>query len=231
MFRVFTCLTGEHDWRLVILAGIVCLLASLVAVSLFHRARASRGRVRRAWLALAGSATGCGIWATHFIAMLAYEPAVTVAYDVGRTMLSLVVAHRGHHDRVRVRREWSRRAGRRRSAGPLSAPALPACTTSACRRCRCPDILIWSIDLVTASIALGVLFASAALPVAVRREDVTGTLISRRPAHARNPVAPLHRDGRGADRGGPAAPIQRLCVVAGERSRSPSPPPRSQCSA
>ena len=77
MFRVFSCLTGEHDWRLVVLAGLVCLLASLVAVSLFHRARAARGRARsrQAWLLLAGTATGCGIWATHFIAMLAYEPA------------------------------------------------------------------------------------------------------------------------------------------------------------
>ena len=80
MFRVFNCLTGEHDWRLVVLAGLVCLLASLVAVSLFHRAApCARARSRHAWLLLAGVATGCGIWATHFIAMLAYEPNVAVA--------------------------------------------------------------------------------------------------------------------------------------------------------
>src|SRR6185503_16393328 len=86
--------TGEHDWRLVILAGLVCLLASLVAVSLFHRSRAVRARVRsrHAWILLAGVATGCGIWATHFIAMLAYEPNVTISYSVGLTAISLVVA-------------------------------------------------------------------------------------------------------------------------------------------
>src|SRR5215470_10597467 len=28
MFRVFTCLTGEHDLRLVALAGAICFLAS-----------------------------------------------------------------------------------------------------------------------------------------------------------------------------------------------------------
>src|SRR4051812_8318827 len=92
MFRVFSCLTGEHDWRLVILAGLVCLLASLVAVSLFHRARAARDSAQRAWLVLAGAATGCGIWATHFIAMLAYEPAVTRVYNIGLTAASLIVA-------------------------------------------------------------------------------------------------------------------------------------------
>ena len=92
MFRVFYCLTGEHDWRLVVLAVFVCLLASLVAVSLFHRARVAHARSRQAWLLLAGAATGCGIWATHFIAMLAYEPSVPVSYDAGLTAASFAVA-------------------------------------------------------------------------------------------------------------------------------------------
>lgn len=92
MYRVFSCLTGEHDWRLVVLARFVCLLASLVAVSVVRCARAARGRARFAWLALAGVAAGCGIWATHFIAMLAYEPGVQVAYDLNLTILSLLAA-------------------------------------------------------------------------------------------------------------------------------------------
>ena len=33
MFRVFTCLTGEHDLRLVVLAGLVCFLASYAAIT------------------------------------------------------------------------------------------------------------------------------------------------------------------------------------------------------
>ena len=89
MSRVLTCLGTEHDWRLVLLAAAVCLVASLAAVCLFQRALATRSRVRAGWTASAGAATGCGIWATHFIAMLAYEPGVPVAYDVGLTVLSL----------------------------------------------------------------------------------------------------------------------------------------------
>ena len=46
MFRVLTCLTTEHDWRLVIVAGAVCFLASLTAISMFNRARATGGRAR-----------------------------------------------------------------------------------------------------------------------------------------------------------------------------------------
>src|SRR5215470_20279438 len=92
MFRVFNCLTSEHDWRLVIVAGVVCFLASLTAISLFNRARATAGRARVTWIVAAGAATGCGIWATHFIAMLAYDPGVSIAYNIGLTALSLAAA-------------------------------------------------------------------------------------------------------------------------------------------
>jgi diguanylate cyclase (GGDEF)-like protein len=73
MFRVLTCLTDEHDWRLVLLAGLVCFVAGIVAINIFHRAIASQTGTRFIWIAIAGAAIGYGIWATHFIAMGAVE--------------------------------------------------------------------------------------------------------------------------------------------------------------
>ncbi len=70
MYRVFTCVATEHDWRLVGLAGVVCFLASVAAVSLLQRARATNDRKRMVWLGLGALAAGFGIWSTHFIAML-----------------------------------------------------------------------------------------------------------------------------------------------------------------
>src|SRR2546428_6130737 len=92
MFRIFTCLTAEHDWRLVLLAGLVCFVASIAAVNIFHRATASQARTRLIWIAIAGAAIGYGIWATHFVAMLAYEPGVSIGYGIVLTALSLAVA-------------------------------------------------------------------------------------------------------------------------------------------
>src|SRR5713226_9064599 len=92
MFRVFTCLTTEHDWRLVIVAGVVCFLASFTAITLFNRARSTEGRTRTTWIFAAGAATGSGIWATHFLAMLAYDPGISIAYNIGLTALSLLAA-------------------------------------------------------------------------------------------------------------------------------------------
>src|SRR6266852_999399 len=92
MFRVLTCLTDEHDWRLIILAGVVCFVASLVAIHIFHRAEASQARTRLIWIAIAGGAIGYGIWATHFIAMMAYDPGVAIGYGAILTALSLAAA-------------------------------------------------------------------------------------------------------------------------------------------
>ena len=36
-------------------------------------------------MALDAVAAGCGIWATHFIAMLAYDPASVAGYNIGMT--------------------------------------------------------------------------------------------------------------------------------------------------
>jgi NO-binding membrane sensor protein with MHYT domain len=57
LFRILDCLTTQHDWRLVAVAGVVCFLASLTAITLFHRARSTKGRARTVWLAAAGAAT------------------------------------------------------------------------------------------------------------------------------------------------------------------------------
>ena len=43
MFRVLSCLGGEHDLRLVALAGAICFLASVTAINLFHRGKAASG--------------------------------------------------------------------------------------------------------------------------------------------------------------------------------------------
>jgi len=92
MFRIYACLTQEHDPYLVILAGVVATVAAVTAFSLFAHAQASAGRGKVAWAVATALVTGVGIWATHFIAMLAFDPGVPVAFDVGLTALSVVIA-------------------------------------------------------------------------------------------------------------------------------------------
>src|SRR4029453_18327469 len=92
MYEVLNCLATEHDWRLVVLAGAICSFARAVAISLFQRARASHGRARAIWICLDAAVGGCGIWATHFVAMLAYDPGANAGYSIPVTLLSLFFA-------------------------------------------------------------------------------------------------------------------------------------------
>src|SRR5882724_9796993 len=84
--------TGSFDLALVILSVVIATAASYTALDLAGRIRASTGRARQAWLAAASVAMGGGIWSMHFVAMLAFLMPMPVAYDVGLTALSLVVA-------------------------------------------------------------------------------------------------------------------------------------------
>ncbi len=91
MLRVYTCIVHDHDLRFVVVAGLICLLAAFTSFSTFERARFSENR-RLAWLALAGFVSGTGIWSTHFVAMLAYQPDLPIGYDVPLTLLSIGAA-------------------------------------------------------------------------------------------------------------------------------------------
>src|SRR5882724_13691927 len=92
MLRVLNCITAEHDLRLVLLAGAVCITGCWIAIRLFLRARASDGLTRIGWLVMTAVATGTSIWTTHFVAMLAFQPSLSSAFDPILTVVSLFIA-------------------------------------------------------------------------------------------------------------------------------------------
>ncbi|MGN6596119.1 bifunctional diguanylate cyclase/phosphodiesterase [Sphingopyxis terrae] len=92
MFRVLECISGEHDMRLVLLAALVWILGSAAIFLLLGRSLDCVDARRRQWLAIAALAAGVGVWATHFIAMLAYRGAVPLRFAPGMTATSVVIA-------------------------------------------------------------------------------------------------------------------------------------------
>ena len=177
MFRVFNCLATEHDWRLVVLAGIVCFLVSLAAVSLLQRARALRGPSRAGWLLTAGLATGSGVWATHFIAMLAFDPGFPLAFDVVLTAISLIIAISvitvGLGLAVYGKPRWSAAAG-----GAIVGAGIACMHYTGIAAVQMSGEIIWAADLVVASIVLGVAFGAAALEIAARSENPRAMLVA-----------------------------------------------------
>src|SRR6267142_2221124 len=84
--------TGTYDPYLVALSILVAAFASDPALDLGGRVAAARGLARRLWLVAAAITMGGGIWSMHFVAMLAFIMPTPMSYDIGLTILSLVVA-------------------------------------------------------------------------------------------------------------------------------------------
>lgn len=89
---VYQCILLEHDYRLVLLAAAICLFSSYTSMSLLQRARQAEDGAKKHWTVLTAIAAGAGVWATHFVAMIAYDPGMPVAYDVVITLISVLVA-------------------------------------------------------------------------------------------------------------------------------------------
>lgn len=115
----------------------------------------------------AGLVAGCGIWATHFIAMLAYRMGPPVAYDASLTALSaligIVVSTAG----------FAMVLGR---AGPLAGGAVAGSAISAMHyvgmaAVRAPADAIWDFSYVAISVFIGVAVMALALGVAMRSQS------------------------------------------------------------
>jgi NO-binding membrane sensor protein with MHYT domain/methyl-accepting chemotaxis protein len=170
MYRVLTCLTTEHDLRLVVVAGVICFLASLVAINLFWRARATAGSTRVRWLITAGLATGCGIWATHFIAMLAYDPGVGIAYNIPLTTLSLLAAAAVTGLGLAVAVYFPGRPSAAVGGGIVGA-GVACMHYLGMSAVELPGRVGWDPILVAASILVGMLFGMGAMLVAHNRRS------------------------------------------------------------
>ncbi len=83
-------LSGVYHPILVIVSVLMAAVAAYAALGLAGRIKAAENRgTRQLWLAAGATAMGIGIWAMHFIGMLAFQLPIGVAYNLGITLLSV----------------------------------------------------------------------------------------------------------------------------------------------
>ncbi len=80
------------DSVLICVSLIVVFIASFTALDTAGRVAVTRGWSARFWLLVGGIAMGIGVWAMHFIGMLAMMLPMMMRYDTRLTILSLLVA-------------------------------------------------------------------------------------------------------------------------------------------
>ena len=177
MYRVLDCVATQHDLRLVALAAVICALSSYTTISLLHHVRRSDARMWWVWLAVSALSTGFGIWATHFIAMLAFSPGLPTAYNVPLTVLSLIIAVvvTGFGLAIALMSRWS--AAAPWLGGAVVGAGIAAMHYTGMAAFEVPGRINWDASLVDASIAIGAVLAAAALYVGLRGEARRWTLL------------------------------------------------------
>jgi len=84
-------LAGSYDPALVTLSVVVASLAAFAALGVAGRLGAAETTTARwSWLGAGAVSMGIGVWAMHFIGMLAFRLPVEVAYDVEITIASVL---------------------------------------------------------------------------------------------------------------------------------------------
>lgn len=83
---------GSYDYRLVTLSILLAMLASYAALDLAGRVTATRRWARVVWLSGGACSMGVGIWAMHYIGMLAFRLPVEILYHYPTVILSLLAA-------------------------------------------------------------------------------------------------------------------------------------------
>ncbi len=196
------------------LAGVICLLASAVAISLFHRARAAQGRTARSGSGsmrpLAAAASGPPISSPHAGLQARHRRRLQHSDHAA------VAGPRGCDPGRRTGRRLARRAlvDGRRPAARSSALGVAAMHYTGMMGLELPARIVWSPGIVAASIAFGSLFGALA-PRRCRAWRAPRLYRGgNRSSDRRDRLASFHRDGRRDARAG-----SDHCVRRASRSR------------
>lgn len=174
MFAVYNCLVTQHDLPMVGLAIAICVLASLAAISLFSHARNIHGARRLMWIAVAATASGIGIWATHFIAMLAFSPGIPHGYDLGLTIVSLVIAIGATFVGMVVAIS-KKIPDARLFGGIIVGLGVATMHYSGMAAFEVAGVVEWSRGLVAASVGIGVALSMGAMAVGSHKQSIRYT--------------------------------------------------------
>jgi NO-binding membrane sensor protein with MHYT domain len=176
MYRVVGCLSSQHDLRLVVVAVIICLISSVSAIQVWWCGLDAPAGARKLWTLLAGFASGFGVWATHFIAMLAYAPGLPIGYDLPLVIMSLVIAVVFISAGLSVGADG--RQGDALAGGTIIGFSIAAMHYLGVQALSLPGQIAWEPGLIGASLAIGIATATAALWVASRGRSIATLLLA-----------------------------------------------------
>lgn len=85
-------MTGNYDYKLVLLSIVIAFITSMAAFMFTNRVVHNQGRSAKAWMTLGAVAMGSGIWTMHFISILAWSLPIPMESMLDDTLLSWLIA-------------------------------------------------------------------------------------------------------------------------------------------
>jgi diguanylate cyclase (GGDEF)-like protein len=165
MIRIFNCVIDQHSLWLVLVAAVLCVAGSWSVIRLYRRSRSATGAEALGWHFLTATAAGASIWATHFVAMIAYEPGAPVTFDPVLTILSLMVAMVGSFSGFLVAGMLPMRAGPA-IGGAMVGLSVAVMHYTGMLAYRAQGVVEWDATYVVVSLLLAAAFTAAALHAA-----------------------------------------------------------------
>ena len=175
----------SYDYGLVALSVVLAMFASYAALEIAGRVASSRGRLRALWLVGGAVVMGSGIWATHYVGMLALNMPVSVSYHLPTVILSLLAAIAASAvalfvvSRAKVSL-WQEIGGSVVMGGGIAAMHYIGMAAM-----RCSAVIIYDPRIITLSIAVAIIVSFVALRLAfgvrdekqVTRRKIISTLV------------------------------------------------------
>lgn len=177
MFEIFLCVRDDHDIRLVALAAFVCMMASATSILMMRYAARSGREAGRRWMAAAGLACGFGIWTTHFIAMLGYDPGVVAGYHpaltAGSLAVVLITTTAGFSQAIATQ-SWRGLMG----AAALTGGGFAAMHYLGMAALEMPAAIVWNQGYVLLSVVLAVVPLYPALAIAIGKRGKVSAAVA-----------------------------------------------------
>jgi diguanylate cyclase (GGDEF)-like protein/PAS domain S-box-containing protein len=162
---------GSYDYRLVSLSVVLAMVASYSALDLAGRVTSARGRSRAIWLGFGAVAMGLGIWAMHYVGMLALTMPAEVFYDVETVAISLLAGISASGVALFVVSRPKMSLGQLIAGGAVMGSGIAAMHYVGMAAMRVPAVIVYNRGIVALSIVLAIAISLVALHLAFRLRD------------------------------------------------------------
>jgi diguanylate cyclase (GGDEF)-like protein/PAS domain S-box-containing protein len=169
--RTMTLLGGSYDYRLVALSIALAVFASYAALDLAGRVTSAQGWVRAIWLSAGAAAMGLGIWAMHYVGMLALTLPMPVSYHLPTVLLSLLAASAASAAALFVVSRPTMGVWQEIAGSMVMGSGIAAMHYVGMAAMRCSAVIVYDRRIVALSIVLAIAISLVALRLAFRLRD------------------------------------------------------------